>query len=131
MFFDMAENISQKEGKVKPKVLIVEDGELWQEQWKGWFDGKITLLKALSIDEARRLFGQNSDLSVIVMDACVPGDWPNTQPIVTEFRKTFKGPMVATSGISDYRLTLIQAGCDYEASKLDVPQTVLRILDLQ
>ncbi len=114
------------------KVLIVEDMEEFHVLWKGYlndFSSEIVLLSAFSIEEAEELFSANSDIDAIVMDACVPGDEPNTQPLVRKFRKTFAGPIIASSSVEEYRKELIKAGCDYESeSKATLPEKLLEIL---
>jgi DNA-binding NarL/FixJ family response regulator len=112
------------------KVLIVEDHRFLQEQWKEELSGKVEILSAFSISEAEEKFVENSDIDLIVMDACVPGNNPNTSPLVEKFRATFVGPMIATSSISGYRQQLMRAGCDYECPKEGVVKKLSELLDL-
>lgn len=112
------------------KVLIVEDTERLHRQWREELGNEIELISAYSIGEAERLFAANPDITAIVMDACVPGSTPNTQPLVRKIRETFTGPIIATSGAAFYREGLLQAGCSHEASKNDVPKMVCEVLGL-
>ena len=114
------------------KVLIVEDEvrryySAWQQELPS---DRVTLLFAASVEEAEEQFSANSDIDVIAIDACVPGDEPTTLPLVRQWRQTFTGPMVAISSMSEYREMLLYAGCDYESSKKDLPKKLLEILDL-
>ena len=114
----------------KKKVLIVEDMDSKQEDWAKALNGKVEIVSAFSISEAEERFQANPDIALIVMDACVPGDSPNTMDLVRKFRSTFKGPMIANSTCWDYRRALIGAGCDYEYSKYKVPKKVCEVLGL-
>ncbi len=113
------------------KVLIVDDmGEYHSSYKRGLKDlgSDAIILSAFSIEEARKLFNENPDIDAIVMDACVPGNYPTTQPLVREFRKIFSGPIIAVSSLDEYRDMLIEAGCDYESVKSALPKILLEIL---
>ena len=77
------------------------------------------------------LFSANPDLAAIVMDACVPGDKPTTPPLVWKFRQSFTGPIIAVSSSRVFREQLKAAGCDHACEKEDVPQELLRILQIK
>lgn len=111
------------------KVLIVEDNYGWQSIWKRDLQ-KVELLVADSIEEAKKIFSQNDDVDLIVMDACVPGDEPNTMNLVREMRKTYHGSILANSSVLKYREILLNAGCDKECHKKDVVEKILEILSL-
>ena len=112
------------------KVLIVEDEERWQENYKQDLGGKVLIIEALTIKQAEEHFAANPDIAAIIMDACVPGGRPTTLPLVKKFRETFFGPMIAASSYTAYRKDLIWAGCDHEANKPDVPAKLLQILGI-
>ena len=115
----------------KKKVLIVEDRDTTQSGYRASLQDDVQLLQAFTIEQAREIFGANPDIDLIVMDGCVPGFEINTPPLVREFRKTFRGPIIATSSSSDYRQELMLAGCSHEVgSKGDVPDKVLALLSL-
>jgi|SRR3989338_2547224 len=112
------------------KVLVVEDEEYIYEDWRRELGNKVVLISALSIKEAEEHFTANPDIAAIVMDACVPGDEPTTLPLVRKFRETFTGPMIAISSVGSYRQELIEAGCDHESEKADLPQKLIEVLGL-
>ena len=119
------------------KILLIEDSKPVIDIWKRLFDfylkeEKLILIFAVSLDEAIQKFRLNPDVELIVVDGCIWGsdDRPNTQGLVSEIRKTFKGPMIAESSNEEYRKILLSAGCNYECEKDDVPKKVLRILGL-
>ena len=112
------------------KVLIVDDSIQWQKIWGEMLGGKIEVISAYSIKEARGKFADNPDVDAIVMDACVPGDEPTTPPLVIEFRKTYKGPIVAISSLPEYQKILMHVGCDHSADKNTMPEYLLNFLGL-
>ena len=113
-----------------PKVLVVEDLEQFHDFWGSRLEGKVTLVSAFSIREAQEQFAQNPDVVAIVMDACVPGNAPTTQPLVRKLRETFTGPIIATSSLPEYRQELLRAGCDHECEQEMLPQKLCDVLGL-
>lgn len=112
------------------KILVVDDTKHWHFRWREELGDKVLIVSAFSIEEAREHFAANPDIVAIVMDACVPGDRPTTLPLVEEFRRTFKGPIVAVSSIPSYRKQLVIVGCDYESDKDYLSSKILKILSL-
>ena len=113
------------------KILIVEDVARYQEEYAKALQDKVIIIAARSLAEAWKFFVSNTDLDLIVMDACVNNDErPDTRQLVSDIRKTFKGPMIASSGLSDYRDWLVQWGCDHKSAKHDVPEKVLEVLQI-
>ncbi|OHA66245.1 MAG: hypothetical protein A3D63_01230 [Candidatus Wildermuthbacteria bacterium RIFCSPHIGHO2_02_FULL_49_17] len=115
------------EGTAK-KVLVVEDDQYWSGIIRRGLKGKVLVAQAFTTEEAEAVFQESPDLAVILMDACVPGDDPNTMWLVRKMRETFTGPIIAISSNSDYRKELIQAGCDHEAEKTEAAQKVLELV---
>lgn len=113
------------------KVLIVEDEPLWQRMWAVRLDGKVDIIRAYTIETAEEKFADNSDLALIVMDACVPGSFPTTISLTSQLRETFKGPMIAASSDEGYREQLMDAGCDHHATKGEVVSKVLSLLGIE
>ena len=113
------------------KILIVEDDETVQLAWKGLLLATTLLevIQAFSIEEAEKVFNENSDLSAIAVEACVPGTEPNTMNMVLKFRKTFTGPMIAISGRDDFNQILMSAGCDHETGKGKLVKKIKEIFD--
>lgn len=91
----------------------------------------IEVLNAFTVEGGAELFKTNPDIKAVVMDACVPGDEPTTLPLVLEFRKTFTGPMIAISGDHEYRRELMEAGCDHQSIKADLPDLLLKLLNMR
>ena len=90
---------------------------------------EIEYLRAETIEEGFMLYNENPDVDLIVVDACVPGHDPNTMEFVKAVRKTFSGPMIATSSDPNFRKLLLKAGCDVECEdKFIVPQKIKTIL---
>lgn len=112
------------------KVLVVDDMDWVHEILEMELDGKVTLLKALTLERGQELFYANPDICVVVIDACVPGHSPNSQWLIRKIRKTFKGPMVAISSSPIYRKELLLAGCNYESEKADLSKKLMEILNI-
>ena len=118
---------------MRKKILIVEDDEMLQSAWKRLLSVQLQahmeVIQAFSIEEAEKVFNENSDLSAIAVDACVPGTEPNTVNMVLKFRKTFTGPMIAISGRDDFNQILMSAGCDHETGKGKLVKKIKEIFD--
>jgi DNA-binding NtrC family response regulator len=115
------------------KILMIEDDVSIFESLKMLMemvfkDENLSILNAVSIDEARKQFELNTDIDIITFDGCVKGGGaePNTLPLVEEFKKTFKGILIAAS--SRYNEELLKAGCQHETMKSDIPQKIMQIL---
>ena len=118
------------EKKIK-KVLLVEDNEDWNRIIKRGLGDKVQILSAYTIKEAEKIFEENSGIAIVIMDACVPGDTPNTQPLVQKIRQTFKGPMIAMSSMPMFRRKIVLAGCDHEVEeKTEAGKKVLELLGI-
>lgn len=115
----------------KPKVLVVEDDEVWQEIFTEKLEDEVTFLKAFTVKEAEELFAANPNIDVAVIDACVPGDRPTTPPLVRKIRETFTGPMIAVSSMDTYRDKLVEAGCSHQCSKEKLPELLPALLRLE
>lgn len=119
------------------KVLLIEDNRDTVTIWKmvlGPFikNEKLLLLTAVSIDEARERFKLNQDIDAIFFDGCIvgPGKEPNTEILVSEFKMSFSGSMIAASGEEKYREVLLKAGCSHSCNKEDVPKMLVNLLGL-
>lgn len=110
------------------KILIVEDDQNWSGIIRRGLGDKVLVIQAFTTEEAETVFQKNPDLALILMDACVPGDRPNTMFLVKKMRKTFSGPIIAISSLSEYRQELIKAGCDHEVEKAKAAQKVLELV---
>jgi DNA-binding NtrC family response regulator len=113
---------------MKKTVLVVEDITDFHSIWQQKLADTITILSATTIEEAADLFSANPSIDAIALDACVPGDDLNTLPLLKLFKRTFNGPIIAISGSSEYRETLVKHGCTHECQKRDLPQTLSTIL---
>ena len=123
----------QKRGVARTKehkVLVVDDMPFVHKKFRMSLGNKVILLEALTLKKGLSLFNANPDVSIIVMDACVPGDEPNSQWLVEEIRKTFTGPIIASSSSPVYRKKLLEVGCDYECDKGLVPRKVVELLGI-
>lgn len=99
------------------KILIVEDQNILQVTTREILEPLgMEVFSALTQEQARAMFPLRQ-WDLIFMDACVPGGRINTVDLVKEFRQTYSGPMVASSGDPSFNERLREAGCDYECAK--------------
>jgi len=115
----------------KPKVLIIEDQKRAHLEYEYGLRNLVQILSAFTIEEGRKIYKENPDLWLIVMDACVPGGDPNTLDLTREIRKSFIGrPMIAASMSEKFQDLLIEAGCDHKADKSQVVDKIKELLKL-
>ncbi|MDD5566905.1 MAG: hypothetical protein PHH01_01800 [Patescibacteria group bacterium] len=114
---------------MKPKVLIVDDDRILARLWVLELEMHgVDAIVASTIPDARQMFHDNPDLSLIVVDACVPGNRPNTESLVQEFRMTFAGPMIGASSYPSYRPLMIRAGCNHASDKPEMVERIIEVL---
>ena len=93
------------------KILVVEDFDPYYETVKKGLAGKVEIVRAETLSEGHKLFQENPDVDLIIMDACVPGDRPNSMPLVAEIVKSgYNKPIIASSTLGSYRRKLIAVG---------------------
>jgi CheY-like chemotaxis protein len=114
------------------KVLIIEDDKPLLETMMAFLEGWLNVVSADSVDSAREVFAAHPDLDAIVMDGCIegPGELPNSLVLVLEFRRTFKGPMIAVSNSDEYQDRLMEAGCDHKSYKGHVHRKLKELLSV-
>lgn len=102
-------------------ILLVEDSVRWCRdiladfaKLDAWSDDETVFHVAHTIADAEALwFKHGADVDAVLMDACVPGDEPNTQGLVRRIRREeFTGPIICISSLREYGEMLIAAGCD-------------------
>jgi DNA-binding response OmpR family regulator len=112
-----------------PTVLIIEDSPEAHDIFTRRLKDNVIILPAQTLEEAEALFTQHGkDISIIVVDGCVPGNVLNTIPLIRMMRKTFTGPIIASSSRPAFREEMVAAGCTHQAQKLDVPAEILKLL---
>ena len=100
------------------KVLVVDDERCYWRQWQEELPA-VKIIGASSAAEAEEKFSANEeDIIAVVLDGSLSlAGHLDTLPLVEVFRRTFKGPIIAASGCTDYREQLVEAGCDHEIEK--------------
>ena len=106
------------------KVLVIDSDIVFQYALKSLLLSKLgnnlKVLQAFTIPEAERLFKENSDVDIIVVDNRVSGPQEDTVRLVKKIRRSYQGPIVADSFWPDSRKILVEAGCSHEISKFGV-----------
>jgi hypothetical protein len=80
------------------------------------------------------MFDENTDVVVVVMDACLGfNNEPNSIPVVKHIRETgYAGDIIANS--SAFNKTLMTAGCNlqcWNSDKLQIPAQIIELLSLE
>ena len=119
------------------KVLIIEDDQETQELYRDILKisdptHRITLLMASTQPDAEMLFSDNPDISVIIFDGNVPGGKEKTTlALITKFRQSFKGPMIATSNDEKLQKIMVEIGCSHRSPKgMSLFKLLMLVLDL-
>ncbi|MDD5289807.1 MAG: hypothetical protein PHT40_01230 [Patescibacteria group bacterium] len=116
------------------KVLVVEDRDSDFSPMERVFkfhdkNSEIEILHAKTLKEGENLFFANPDVEVIIMDACVEGDEPDSMPLIEKIVKSgFKKPIIAASGSSLNNDELITAGATHKADKYKAVKLALQFL---
>jgi len=114
-----------------PKVLVVEDDDIWFRIINQDFNGKVEVLRAKTLTEGDDLFRDNPEVDLIIMDACVPGDFPNAMPLVKKIINSgYVKPIIACSSMSPYIIKLVEAGATHQSDKGKVAEMALKLLNL-
>lgn len=93
------------------KVLVLEDRDV--DFWKieQAFAGKVELVRASSQREFKKLFEENPNLDLVLMDYFSPGNTPNTLPLLREIRESAPDiPIISSSLMASRGDEMIQAG---------------------
>ncbi len=118
-----------------PTVFVVDDDRMLHKVLIMKLGRGMTILSAHTLGEARNLFATYPDIRLIVLDGCLlhsslQAKMPDTLPLVGEFRKTFRGPIIAASSNPDFRQMMMAAGCDHECDDKDqLPRVIGRLLE--
>ena len=108
-------------------------GKLCQSVEKRELDEKVEVLWASNLEDGEKLFTENQDIVLVVMDACVPGDKPTSMSLVRKIREGgFTKPIIAKSSLGSYRNKLLEAGASHEAEDIfDIPSLVMELLEIK
>ena len=94
------------------KILIVEDSMLYINIYTEALAGKAELLIAETVEEAIRLFNENTDVAVVVMDGCLNRNSVfDTHKVIKHIRACgYTGHIIANS--SGNNRPLVNSGCN-------------------
>jgi hypothetical protein len=78
---------------------------------------------------AREFDAYQARITLVLMDGCLGGDTLNSLPLIRYIRQyDYTGPMIAGSGLADYRADMVTAGCSHQAAKDGVPALANQLL---
>lgn len=99
-------------GWPKPKVLVVDDSEVFQNHVDLDISGEVQLFRARSVDAAWRIIEENRDLDLIAVNACVGSNRPNMTVFVFAAKRCTGAKIIGISPVSRYNRVLMTVGCD-------------------
>lgn len=112
-----------------PKILIIEDSESWGELFSMDLAADFEIELATTQESARQLVeAHKGELAAVVMDACVPGDNPNTQYLTEWVRSQFAGPIIAASSSKKWAQNLTEHGASHFCEKTELAAKVREVL---
>jgi DNA-binding NtrC family response regulator len=113
-FCDSTLSTPQARSNMK-RVLIIEDDIPLSEAFrKRLTHNGFEVVLARTKSEAYKAFDANPDFFVMLVDGWMDGA-TDTCDLIREFRKTYKGHMIAMSGKDDTREHQVEAGCNHES----------------
>lgn len=103
----------------KPKILVVEDEEGFQNLYYQWLKGDYQIIQAWNIDEAFSLFDQHRrELVCIVLDGSLGAF--TTVELARAIHSVYSGPVIAASSNGLLTQKLLDAGCTHHCTKDEV-----------
>lgn len=113
------------------KIIVVEDNDCDFLDILEKIPHKVRVMRAKTIDEGEKIFQENTDADLIIMDCCVPGSKPNTMPLVKSIKKSgFKNPIIATSSVFLFTEELMKAGATHAVDKNTAAKSALDLLGI-
>lgn len=119
---------------MKTKILVFEDDSRVTDRYQERLAGEpVEIICAQLPGEAMECYEEHKDtVDIIVMDACLADNKPDTIPLVRHIRESgFTGHMIANSSEALFNHELIKAGCDLwvrYSNKYDVPDLLIELL---
>lgn len=99
----------------RKKILVVEDDSSLQNIiYRGLRSYPVVVLQAHSEEEAKKLFAENDDIDLILLDGCLSGDDPSALYLIPEFQKRPEVILVAMSSNPSLRQMMLERGCHHE-----------------
>jgi hypothetical protein len=127
--------LKKEEIKTPRKVLLIAKEEQTHKTWIRDLEmrcrfGSVTLRNAFSVEEAERTLKANTNISLIVIEACVAGNIGNTLPFVEKLRENFRGHVILVSNVVGYRNKVAHTEHHHTASHHTLTNRVIRVLGL-
>jgi len=71
------------------------------------------------------------ETELIVMDACMPGNKPNTMSLIEKIiAMGYKKPIIAASSKEEYSQVLVKAGATHYSTKAGIVGEILKVLEV-
>lgn len=113
------------------KILVVEDNEPDFSDMELGLSNLAVVFWAETLEKGEACFRENPDVDLIIMDACVPGNEPNSMPLIASILASgYTKPIIAISGMANFSRMLVTAGATHEATKQGVVKMARDLLNL-
>lgn len=129
--------IIKREDLGKPKkVLLAAHEEITHRVWVRNLElrcpfGSISIIHAFSIEDAEKKRRENPDIAVIVVEACLSGNFQETIPFVEKLQQTFKGHLIFASNVMSYRHKIHKKIEHHQTASIhSIHQRVIEVLGL-
>jgi len=118
---------------MKKIILVVEDDDDFFLSLVAFIKNEDSeIMRASTLEEGKKIFFENQEkINLIIMDACVPGQEPNSMPLIEEIIKSgFSKHIVGLSSSFNYLFKLRDAGATNIISKSDLMVIRNKIFEL-
>ncbi|MDD4290580.1 MAG: response regulator [Patescibacteria group bacterium] len=112
-------------------IFLIDDNKNLHNILDFSFQKNTNLLHAYTLEEAQKIFCENLDIDLILIDGCLNENGVlDTVPFVKMARQNgFQGIIIAMSSDNEFNTKLVEAGCDKQCDKLNLFDTVLGFVD--
>jgi hypothetical protein len=107
------------------KILYLEGERLWHDALREGLGNGFCVLSAFTLNEARRLFVNHSDIDLVVVGEKIEREL-DTLEFVVEIRRGFSGTILAACTNCNNGQELIKAGCNSQSIKSHLAEAVVR-----
>ncbi|OGD67727.1 hypothetical protein A2442_04120 [Candidatus Campbellbacteria bacterium RIFOXYC2_FULL_35_25] len=118
---------------MKKTILVVEDHVIDFMMMKRMLVGRgdVDVIRHETLEGCETIFFENLEaIDLVIMDACVPGDEPNSMPLIRKMKKSgFDKPIITASSKESYNQILLDAGATHNGkSKMGAVELALTLL---
>jgi hypothetical protein len=110
------------------KLLVFEDDPTVSGMYESALKGKLDVIRVLNLDGAKQHLVDPDQVAAIIMGGNQQRSPLSSARTVIELRRSFAGPIIATSGYPSVQAELMACGCSHDAPKPASLPAILKIL---